>query len=158
MKKGMVILLVGVILIAVAIGVFIYSLENAGKMVKEITVKPHSTKNITYQFDGENYVLVIESSKEINYRLINSTGVVVDGKNVTKVTKNLNDLNGNYTLEIYNLNNETVNVKIIFNSQNSLVSVGSYVLASGGICLTGVILLFVGIVLAWKERRRENGN
>ncbi len=157
MKKGMAILLIGVIIIAVAIGVFIYSLENAGKMMKEINVEAHSTKNLTYQLQRGDYVLVIESSKNINYRLLNSTGVVVDGKNVTKVNKNLNGLKGNYTLEIDNLNDETVDVKVIFNSQNSLLSVGSYVLSSGGICLVGIILLIAGGILAWKERRKENG-
>ena len=156
MKKGMAILLIGIVIIAIAIGVFIYSLENAGKMVKEINVEAHSTKNLTYQLQKGDYVLVIESSKNINYRLLNSTGVVADGKNVTKVNKNLSGLNGNYTLEIDNLNNETVDVKVIFNSQNSLLSVGSYVLSSGGICLIGVILLIAGGVLAWKERRKEN--
>jgi hypothetical protein len=127
MKKGMAILLIGVVIIAIAIGVFIYSLENAGKMVKEINVEAHSTKNLTYQLQKGDYVLVIESSKNINYRLLNSTDIVVDGKNVTKVNKNLSGLNGNYTLEIDNLNNETVDVKVIFNGDGADELMGGYI-------------------------------
>ena len=156
MKKGSALLLVGVVIIAVALGVFIFSMGNAVKMVKNVEVSPNTTKNITYNLPEDNYVLVIDSSKKVNYRLLNSTGEVVSGENVTKVTKNLNNLKGNYTLQIENPNDERADVKIILKSQSSLVTLGGYILASGLICLTGIILLIVGGVLAWKERRKKD--
>ena len=154
MSKGIVVLIVGVLLIVAAVGIFAMSAGNIGNNVKKISVEPHQKKDFYYNLNRGNYTLVIQSSTKVNYKLMNSSGVVAQEENVTEASKVLSNLNGNYTLEIENPSNKTAQVTVIFESQNSLLSLGNQLLASGGVCLIGIIVAIVGIILALRERKR----
>ncbi len=158
MKKGIVVLLVGVVLIVAAVGIFAISAGNMGNIAKKISVEPHQTKDLYYNLNKGNYTLVMHSSSKVSYRLMNSSGMVIHGENVTQVSELLSNLNGNYTLEIENPSNDTAEVAVVFESQNSLLSFGTQILASGGVCLIGIIVVIVGVILALRERKRRINN
>ena len=158
MKKGVIVLVVGAVLIVAAVGIFAISTGNTGNIVKKINVEPHQTKNLYYNLSKGNYTLVIYSKNKLSYKLVNSSGIVINEENVTQVSKILSNLNGNYTLEIENLSNNTADVAVMFESQTSLSSLGTQVLSSGGICLTGIIVVIVGIILLLIERKRRTNN
>ncbi len=158
MKKGMIVLLVGAVLIVAAVGIFAISAGNTGNIAKKISVEPHQTKDLYYNLNKGNYTLVIYSKNELSYRLLNSSGIIIHEENVTQVSKILSNLNGNYTLEIENPSNDTAEVVVVFESQTSLSSLGTQVLSSGGICLTGIIVVIVGVILLLRERKRRIDN
>ncbi|OYT58549.1 hypothetical protein B6U71_04425 [Euryarchaeota archaeon ex4484_178] len=154
MKKGVVVLLVGIILLVSAIGIFAYSGSYIGENVKNITLNGNETKSIEYDLKAGNYAFVLSSSGKISYIFENSTGVVKEEKNITQATVLLDNLEGKYTLKITNMENETVTVSVVLKEQTSLTNLGMWVLASGGICLVGIIVIIVGIVLLVKERKK----
>ena len=86
MKKGVVVLLVGIILLVSAIGIFAYSGSYIGENVKNITLKENETKSIEYDLKAGNYAFVLSSSGKISYIFENSTGVVKEEKNITQAT------------------------------------------------------------------------
>ena len=52
------------------------------------------------------------------------------------------------------MENETVTVSVVLKEQTSLTNLGMWVLASGGICLVGIIVIIVGIVLLLREKKK----
>lgn len=156
MKKGSGLLIVGAILIIAAIGVYAITATNIGLEVKQIG--PHEEKIINYNLTEGNYTLIIKTSGAIHYSLYNSTSVLAQGNTSNDVAKNLEIYTGTYNLKIENLSNKTVAIAFGLKSQESLMSLGLQVLGSGGICLTGIIILIVGVWLILREKRKGETN
>ncbi len=156
MNKGIAILVAGLVLIGIAVGIFALATRNVEYMNKVIYIGPNSTKNIDYNLEKDTYILAIHSDIPVDYSLSNSSGVVIHEENITQSNKTLNELQGKYTLKIINPNNSTAEVNLIFKNQESLLSLSTYILGSAGICLTGIIVVIVGIILALKGRKKED--
>ncbi len=156
MRKGMGLVIVGVILIIVAIGIYALTAANIG--LRSMQIEPHGEKIMNYNLTSGSYTLIIKTSGAIHYSLYNSTGIIVQGNTTSDVVKNLKLFGGIYTLKIKNLSNKTVAVTLGLKSQESLVSLGLQVLGSGGVCLTGIIIMVVGIWLILREKRKGETN
>ncbi len=156
MKKGKSLVVIGAILIIAAIGIYALTTANIGLEVTQI--EPHGEKIIEYNLTAGNYTLIIKTSGKIHYSFYNSTGIIVQGNTTSDAVKKLNLSEGAYTLKIENLSNNTIAVTLGLKSQESLMSLGLQVLGSGGVCLTGIIIVFVGVWLILREKRKGETN
>ncbi len=153
MNKSVVILIVGVFLVLAAIA--LYSVVIAGMNVKTVNIASGQNFEKSYELKKGNYTLIIQTSKQVHYKLINSSGVVGEDNVSDQITREFANLNGNYTLKITNLSNSTARVTITFQSEKDINSMGEKLLAGGGVCLLGIILIIAGTVIALRERRRR---
>lgn len=153
MNKSVVILIVGVFLVLAAIA--LYSVVIAGMNVKTVNIASGQSFEKSYELKKGNYTLIIQTSKQVHYKLINSSGVVGEDNVSDQITREFANLNGNYTLKITNLSNSTARVTITFQSEKDINSMGEKLLAGGGVCLLGIILIIAGTVIALRERRRR---
>ncbi len=156
MKKGTSLVVIGAILIIAAIGIYALTTANIGLEVTQI--EPHGEKIIGYNLTAGNYTLIIKTSGKIHYSFYNSSSTLIQGNTTSDAVKNLNLSEGAYTLKIENLSNKTIAVTLDLKSQGSLMSLGLQVLGSGGVCLTGIIIVFVGVWLILREKRKGETN
>ncbi len=159
MKKGLVMVLVGVILVIAAIGMYTAFSMNAAKELKSIHLGANETVEKSYQLKSGDYYLVLVTEGKIHYSFVAENNTVVKEGNVDQQSSvELGHLEGNYTLRIKNLEDHEIKVTMLLKSSESLISMGTGVLASGGVCLVGIIVLIVGIIFALKGRKEESEN
>jgi|GEM_PF-2095144 len=157
MKKGIIILVVGVILVVAAIGIYIALSAGATKEMKELHLSAGETKELSFQLKSGDYYLVITTDGKVNYTLLDEKGGTIKSGTVEKqFSGEMGHLSGNYTLRVENLGDKEVKVSVLMKSTESLLSLGTAVLASGGVCLVGIIVIIVGVILALKERKKED--
>ncbi len=156
MKKGLILLVVGVILVIAALGTYVVFSHGAVSGLRELHMGANETKELNFNLKEGNYLLVMVSEGKVNYTFLDENGTVMKSGEVEKqLSQDLGHLKGNYTLRITNLESQSVKVTVLLKSSESLISMGTGVLASGGVCLVGIILIIVGIVLALKHRKQE---
>ncbi len=153
MKKGTGLVVVGAILIIAAIGIYAISATNVG--LKAMEIQAGSYKEINYNLSSGNYTFILKTSGPVHYSLYNSSSIILSGNTSENAVKNLKLVQDHYTLKIENLSNKTVALAIGIKSQESLMSLGLQVLGSGGVCLTGIIILAVGVWFVLRERRKN---
>ncbi len=158
MRMSVVILLIGVILLIAAIALIAFSTTSGKIETKMLTLEPNEEREIYYDLEKGNYTLVIQTSEMIEYRLSNSSGIIKEGNTSSQITLFISDLEGNYTLNIKNVGNSTADVIVVFESESKLMSTGFMVLGSGGVCITGIIVIIVGAFLIYKEKKEEKRN
>ncbi len=156
MKKGLVLLVVGLILVIAAIGIYVVYSHGAVSGTRELHIGANETKELSFNLKDGDYFLVMVSEGKVNYTFLDENDTVMKSGEVEKqLSQDLGHLKGNYTLRITNLESQSVKVTVLLKSSESLISMGTGVLASGGVCLVGIILIIVGIVLALKHRKQE---
>jgi len=157
MRKGIIILLVGVILVVAAMGIYIAFSAGATKEMKELHLSAGETKELSFQLKSGDYYLVISSDGKVNYTLLDEKGEIVKSGTVEKqFSGKMGHLSGNYTLRVENLEDKEVNVNAIMKSEESLLSLGTAVLASVGVFVAGIIVIIAGVILTLKERKKED--
>ncbi len=147
-EKSMIV--IGIILVLSAAGIYAIGVSHMG--VETVTIPGNGEKVLTYNLTSGNYTLAIHTSRQINYTLINEDHIVAQGNVSTQLIKKIGYLNGKCTLTLKNLNDNATVVAISLKSERSMMTLSTQVMASGGICLTGII---VGGVGAWLLMRRK---
>lgn len=153
MKKSLLVLIVGVILLLSSIAILLFFSSTAETDVKMITLERNEDYTINYTLEKGNYTLVIQSSGKIHYQLINSSGIIDENDVSNQSVVFLPYLEGQYTLRITNIGNTSTDVVIFLESEEKISSLGIMVLGSGGLCLSGIIVIIIGAILIYKERR-----
>jgi hypothetical protein len=152
-KKSLLVLIVGVILLLSSIAILLFFSSTAETNVKMITLERNEDYTINYTLEKGNYTLVIQSSGKIHYQLINSSGIIDENDVSNQSVVFLPYLEGQYTLRITNIGNTSTDVVIFLESEEKISSLGIMVLGSGGLCLSGIIVIIIGAILIYKERR-----
>jgi len=152
-KKSLLVLIVGVILLLSSIAILLFFSSTAETDVKMITLERNEDYTINYTLEKGNYTLVIQSSGKIHYQLINSSGIIDENDVSNQSVVFLPYLEGQYTLRITNIGNTSTDVVIFLESEEKISSLGIMVLGSGGLCLSGIIVIIIGAILIYKERR-----
>jgi len=154
-KRGSMVLVIGIILLLSSLALLLFLSSTTEMNMKMITLEKNATNEINYTLQKGNYTLVIQSSEKIHYQLFNSSGIIEEGNVSAQTTIFLSSLQGDYTLKIRNIGNSTADVIIFFENDTKISSLSMIVLSSGGMCLAGIIVIIVGVIFIYKERRRN---
>jgi uncharacterized membrane protein len=158
MKKSMLLLIIGIVMIVVAVailGVF-YAQGIAHKEV--VNVGSNESKNVFLNFaDGENYTIFLSSTTNISYELLSPSGsVLYKGNNINSAVLNITHAQGKYELTLKNNGNSSADVSIVISKESNMEGALYGIYVSGGICLIGLIISIVAlIILLWNRKMEE---
>ena len=157
MKKSMILLLVGVILIILAIVVLGLFYMQGMKNSEIANVQPNSSKNIYFNLtDDKNYTIYLNSHSNISYEFYAPNGTLLYKKdNITTGIINITYANGSYQLVLKNRGNSTVEVIYIVSKENAMKKSLYGIYASGGMCCLGFVIVVIALILLLWNRKIE---
>ncbi len=158
MSKGVIIFVIGILLIIATSIAFMYYVEEMAKKTNTVTVKGEGYKNLTYNLSNHTgYMIVISTKDNISYQILDPHGAVI--KNGTVRSENNIYINttvqGKYILKFRNNGNTEGNVNILIVKTNDLNTFATKELALMGMCVVGVIVVIIGVVMSFHNRRRN---
>jgi len=160
MKKEMILLIVGVILIISGIASIFYFSRGIIGDVETVTLGVNETKEEEYSLEEGQYSLIINPEGPVHFSFKASNGSVMEEGNAsTQTVVDLGELpRGNYTLEVKNRDVGETDVVVILQEKESLMSMGVWALVGSGVCFVGIIMLIIGVILMLKSRKRSEGD
>ena len=157
MKKSMILLLIGIILIILAVVVLgLFYMQ--GMKNSEITnVQPNSSKHIYFNFtDDKNYTIYLNSHSNISYEFYAPNGTLLYEKdNITAGIINITYANGSYQLVLKNHRNSAVEVVYIVSKESAMEKSLYGIYASGGMCCLGLVIAVIALILLLWNRKME---
>lgn len=153
MQRESSLIVIGIVFILASAAIYGISVSNMG--VKTISIPANGEKSITYNLTSGNYTLTMHASRPIYYSFSNSTATIAQGNVSEQLVKKLGYLNGTYTLLIKNMNGNATVVALTLKSEKSMMSLSAQLTASGGICITGLVIGGIGGWLLIRRRRKD---
>ena len=154
MNKRVVAYAVGVLLILTAAIVFINVINHASSYSASFSLRPHENYNKTVSLvAGETYIVSLRSSKNVNLSVVHSHHVLVHVTNDTvRLTLKINET-GNYVISVTNFQEYSAYVSLSVMSKNEVSSMGREQYYSMIMCISGLVIVLLGIILNVRVNR-----
>jgi len=155
MRRSMLLLLIGVILIVVAIVILGVFYAHGIKETKVVNVGADSTKSVNINLTGD-YFILITSPSNISYEFYSPNGSLISqGNSTNEAYINITNANGEYKLVIENDENSDAEVVMVISEESVMNNMMYGIYASGGVCCLGMIIVVVAFILLLWDRKME---
>ncbi len=157
MKRSILVLIIGIVLIVIAVGILGVFYTHGTKYTEVLSVSPNSSKYYYFNLTGNNnYVIYITSQSNISCKIYSPSGKLLDEKNnISQITFNITHANGKYKLVVHNNENSQAEVVVFVAEESAMNSLMYGVYASGGFCCLGMVVVIIAFIMLLWDRKME---